>query len=87
MPEHILEWTGAILGVVGAYMLAENRPGSRYAWPIWIGSNLCLLTYFLMIHSWGVLGMQAIYLHSSLRGFRKAFPGFSLRAAVFRRYQ
>lgn len=61
----ILEWAGPIFGVVS----------SRCAWPIWIRSNACLIAYFLPIHSWGVLGMQAIYLHSSVRGFGKAFPG------------
>jgi hypothetical protein len=78
--EHAIEWTGSVLGVVGAYLLAENRPSSRYAWPIWIGSNCCLIAYFLLIHSWGVLGMQAFYLHSSIRGFRRSFPGKKKKA-------
>jgi hypothetical protein len=70
---HKLEWLGAVLGVAGSYVLAENRPSSRFAWPMWIASNLCLIVYFISIASWGVLAMQFFYLHSSLRGFRRAF--------------
>ncbi|WP_321820832.1 MULTISPECIES: hypothetical protein [unclassified Burkholderia] len=81
-PEHALvgalEWAGAGLGIAGSYLLAENRPSSRYAWPIWIGSNLCLIAYFVALQSWGVLAMQAFYLHSSMRGFRRAFPDMRL---------
>lgn len=71
---HLLEWTGAVLGVIGSYLLAENRSFSRYAWPIWIGSNVCLIAYFVAIHSWGVLAMQAVYLLSSIRGLYRSFP-------------
>lgn len=73
MPAHGLEWAGALLGVGGSYLLAENRPASRYAWPLWIASNLCLIGYFISLASWGVLGMQLFYLHSSVRGFRRTF--------------
>ena len=76
---HFLEWTGAALGVIGSYLLAENRSFSRYAWPIWIGSNACLIGYFIEIHSWGVLAMQAIYLLSSVRGLYRSFPGIRSR--------
>ncbi|VVE36189.1 nicotinamide mononucleotide transporter [Pandoraea terrigena] len=76
---HFLEWAGAVLGVIGSYLLAENRAFSRYAWPIWIGSNACLIAYFASIHSWGVLAMQAIYLLSSVRGLYRSFPGLRSR--------
>ncbi|MBB5546690.1 nicotinamide mononucleotide transporter [Paraburkholderia fungorum] len=79
---HVLEWAGAVLGVIGSYLLAENRSFSRYAWPIWIGSNACLIAYFVAIHSWGVLAMQSIYLLSSIRGLYRSFPGLR---STFRR--
>lgn len=79
---HFLEWSGAVLGVIGSYLLAENRSFSRYAWPIWVGSNVCLIAYFVSIHSWGVLAMQATYLPSSIRGLYRSFPGLRW---IFRR--
>ncbi|MGY6257272.1 hypothetical protein ACXIVK_27825 [Paraburkholderia caledonica] len=79
---HALEWVGAVLGVIGSYLLAENRSFSRYAWPIWIGSNSCLIAYFATIHSWGVLAMQAIYLLSSIRGLYRSYPGLQ---SIFQR--
>jgi hypothetical protein len=70
---HPVEWLGALLGISGSYVLAENAPWSRYGWVIWIGSNVLLISYFLSIGSWGVLAMQVFYLHSSYRGCRRAF--------------
>jgi hypothetical protein len=64
---------GAVFGIAGSYLLAENRSWSRYAWPLWLASNVALIVYFTKIHAWAVLTMQAFYLLSSIRGCWRAF--------------
>jgi len=39
-----VKWTGAILGVVGCYLLAVNLPWSKYAFVIYFFSSLLMLS-------------------------------------------
>jgi len=34
-----LEWTGAVLGLLGALLLSLNHRVSRYGWPLFLLSN------------------------------------------------
>ena len=36
-----LEWTGAALGLLGAFLLATNSRFSRFGWVAFLVSNMC----------------------------------------------
>ena len=51
-----LEWSGAILGMSGSLIMSVNQPWSKWAWAIWLVSNLLLLFYALW-HRRHILGL------------------------------
>jgi hypothetical protein len=65
---HLVEWLGAILGVLGSLMMSMNRRYSRYAWYPWIASNLLLMVFAAGIAAWGIFSMQAIFLAINANG-------------------
>jgi hypothetical protein len=72
MPEtHLIEWTGAGLGVLGSLMISFNRRMSRYAWIPWIASNLLLMLFAWGIAAWGIFAMQAVFLAINVNGLTR----------------
>lgn len=63
-----LQYIGASLGVLGAFLLALNIKASSYAWIIWVLSNLTLLAWSFASGLWGIFGMQVVFLMTSLLG-------------------
>lgn len=64
-----LEWSGAILGMSGSLIMSVNQPWSKWAWAIWLVSNLLLLFYALMRRSYGLITMQVFFTGTSVLGF------------------
>ena len=65
-----LEWVGAFLGVLGALLLSCNRAWSRYAWPVWIASNVFLIEFAANARAWGLFVMQVAFLAINIHGLR-----------------
>ena len=63
------EWSGAILGMTGSLMMSVNQPWSKWAWAIWLVSNLLLLTYAITRRSYGLITMQLFFTCTSVLGF------------------
>ncbi len=67
-PQQLLEWAGAVTGVAGSFIMAQNRKWSTYAWPIWIASNICLIAFAALDSAYGILSMQLVFLAINLQG-------------------
>lgn len=67
----VLEWTGAVLGLIGAFLLALNIRISRYAWVVLLLSNFVLIAFAYVIHRNGFLLMQCGFLVTSLVGLAR----------------
>jgi len=66
---HWCQWTGAILGILGAWWVASQTPRTRYwGFACFTSSNMVLIAAFLCMSAWPLLAMQAIFLITSLRG-------------------
>jgi len=63
-----LEWVGTVLGVGGALLLALNGRYAKWAWPMWMLSNLCFITFGLLIGAYGLVTMQAGFFTTSSIG-------------------
>lgn len=65
-----LEWAGSALGISGAWLMAARKTSARYAWTLWIGSNLCLILFALGHQHMGLLFQQLAYLAANILGIR-----------------
>ena len=65
-----LQWPGAILGLIGACLVASQRwQTRRIGFACWIGSNVALILFFIDSSMWSLTAMQAVYFITSIRGF------------------
>lgn len=76
-----LEWTGSLLGLLGAYLLATHSRVSRYGWLAFLDANSAMLAFALGIERYGLLVQQAGFMATSLIGLRRAglWPGYHFR--------
>ncbi len=63
-----LEWTGCLLGLLGAFLLATNTRVSRYGWLAFLAANLAMIGLALMIYRYGLLVQQIGFTATSLLG-------------------
>ena len=65
----IFQWGGSIAGVVGSWWVGNQQAKERGVGFIWfILSNVFLIAVFTMMKSWPLLGMQLVFLATSIRG-------------------
>jgi hypothetical protein len=69
----VLEWSGAILGLIGAAMLAINHKVSRFGWLFFLASNVCWVVYGIATHAFGLVTMQAGLTVTTLIGIYRWF--------------
>jgi len=55
---HVYEWTGSIMGLVGAFLLATHTSYSRYAWYLYLVGNVAIILFALRIEAYGLLTQQ-----------------------------
>ena len=46
----MLEWSGSLLGLVGAFLLATNSRVSRYGWIAFLAANVFMICFAVAIH-------------------------------------
>jgi hypothetical protein len=62
-----LEWSGSLLGLLGAYLLATHGRVSRYGWIAFLAANVVMMAFALGIERYGLLiqqvagGFRALY--------------------------
>lgn len=64
----VLEWSGCVLGVLGALLLATNTRVSKYGWVAFLASNGFWIAYGIMSGAYGVLVMQSVFTVTSAIG-------------------
>ena len=64
----VLEWTGAIMGFIGAALLASNTRVSPYGWILFLMSNVVWIAYGGIQSAWGLVAMQVGFTFTSLLG-------------------
>lgn len=75
----ILEWSGALLGLLGAFLLATHTRFSRYGWIAFFAANLAMIGFSLGIHRYGLLLQQTGFVATSILGLYRA--GFLSRGS------
>ena len=69
----VLEWSGAMLGLIGAAMLAINCKVSRFGWLFYLASNVCWVIFGIATHAFGLVVMQAGFTVTTLIGIYRWF--------------
>ena len=70
-----LEWTGALLGLLGAFLLATNTRASRYGWYAFLGANAAMIGFAVSIDAKGLLLQQIGFTCTSILGlYRSRIP-------------
>jgi hypothetical protein len=69
-----LEWTGSILGLLGAFVLATSTGMSRYGWIAFLAANIAMIGFAYGIGRYGLLVQQLGFMATSLLGiYRSGF--------------
>jgi hypothetical protein len=66
-----LEWLGCALGIAGALALALNRPWSGLGWLLFVGSNVCWISFGLLTGAMGLVTMQIAMTGTSVLGIHR----------------
>lgn len=75
-----LEWSGAVTGLLGAFLLATHTRISRYGWIAFLAANVCLVLFAYQIDRYGLLLQQVGFTATSLLGMYRAGFFDSIRA-------
>jgi hypothetical protein len=66
------EWIGALLGLLGAFLLATHSPISRYGWLAFLGANVAMTAFAMAIGAYGLLVQQLGFTATTLLGLRRS---------------
>jgi hypothetical protein len=69
----ILDWTGCVVGLSGAYLLASAIDFSRYGWVLFLLANFVVIAFAWGIRAYGLLTQQLGFMGSSMLGLFHAF--------------
>lgn len=67
-----LEWVGALLGLLGAFLLASHTSMSRYGWLAFLGANVAMTVFAVAIDAYGLLAQQLGFMATTLLGLRRS---------------
>ncbi len=73
MTDKQFEWLGALMGLLGSWMVAMDGDLSKYGFIGFLVSNLCWIAFGLRKKAWGLLTMQVGFTGSSLLGLYNRF--------------
>jgi hypothetical protein len=68
-----LEWTGCVLGLLGAFLLATNTSVSRWGWVAFLLANFAVIAFARRIRANGLLVQQLGFFATSSLGLYRAF--------------
>ncbi len=68
-----LEWTGCVLGLLGAFLLATNTSVSRWGWVSFLLANFAVIAFARRIQANGLLVQQLGFFATSALGLYRAF--------------
>ena len=67
-PSSVVEWGGAVFGIVGAALVAMNNRYSGFGFVAFLASNACLITFGILTSAFGLVTMQIVFTGTSLVG-------------------
>jgi hypothetical protein len=68
----VFEWSGCILGVLGAFLVATHTRASRYGWLAFLAANLAMIAFAVNARHIGLLVQQLAFTGSSLLGLHRS---------------
>lgn len=68
----VFEWSGSILGLLGAFLLATHTRASRYGWLAFFAANVAMIAFALGIDRYGLLVQQLGFMGTSILGLYRA---------------
>lgn len=68
-----LEWSGALLGLLGSYLLATHGRWARYGWVAFLAANVAMGSFALATEARGLLLQQLGFMGSAMLGLRRAW--------------
>ncbi len=68
----VLEWSGALIGLLGAFLLATHSRVSRYGWVAFLIGNIVMLVFAFSIMRMGLLVQQIGFLGTTILGLKRA---------------
>lgn len=68
MPIGLIEWAGAVFGVLGAGLLALNMRHSGWGFVAFLVSNVCWIGYGVLTGAQGLVVMQIVFMITSILG-------------------
>lgn len=68
MPISLIEWAGAVFGVLGAGLLALNMRHSGWGFVAFLVSNVCWIVYGVQTGTQGLVIMQGVFMVTSVLG-------------------
>jgi hypothetical protein len=72
VPVAVFEWTGALLGLLGAFLLATHSRVSRYGWLAYLGANVAMSAFAAAIGAHGLLIRQLGFTVTTLLGLYRS---------------
>lgn len=69
----VLEYIGAICGILGAGLLATYASFAHWGWVAFMASNLALIGFMVRTHQYGLLLMQLVFLATTCLGLWRGF--------------
>lgn len=66
-----LEWSGSVISLIGAFLLAININCSRYGWLAFLVANFVMIGWGLTIHAHGLVMQQLGFTITSLIGLHR----------------
>jgi hypothetical protein len=68
----VLEWSGSIIGILGAALLASHGPMARLGWLCYLLANVFLIAWSLRVSATGLLVQQLAFSATSLLGIKRS---------------
>ena len=68
------EWSGSLLGLGGALLLATHSRFSPYGWVLFLCANVAMIAFALGIGAFGLLLQQLGFTATSLLGLYRSLP-------------
>jgi hypothetical protein len=70
----LMEWTGSIAGLLGAFLLASHSRISKFGWIAFLVANLAMICFAWMINANGLLFQQLGFSFTSCLGIYRSRP-------------
>lgn len=67
----VFEWTGVVLGLLGAFLLATHSAVSRYGWLAFLFANFAMMAFAVAIGAHGLLVQHLGFTSTTLIGLRR----------------